>query len=650
MRRLQCLRLRRGGATTSSAIRCCRQPHLRRHLSSSRPATIASHPSLSTDPSPSSASLSSAPLSPPLLPSALYSSLVSSSLLTPDSSQLSVLPLLDDLTRSLVPHQLAMQSYWQALDHHRHLRQQKILEETNRRASPTPNPTPSLLSRVSSLFSSPSPNTSSHPHTLPPPELLSDAYYGLPPPPIAPPPPRGLYLHGSVGCGKTLLLDLLFASTSSLLTHRRRVHYHAFILHLFSLLHTFHCLPSRGVQHPMDYLAAQLVPERHLLLLAFDEVQMTDPTEVRLLLGLFHRLFARGVVMVATGNRGVEEMNRSMMVGDEEWGEMVKEWTGRCRMVHMSGGKDWRRERRDGKAGTAAKRTVGEVMQEMGGDQGGAFPVRGWLSDRQVELLASSPSFPSSPSSPLSRVAFDALYSGLCSLAPTPSSPPPHLPAYLPLHHGRTLEVHDHHPSGICRFSFTALCGWPLGPADYLALASHYHTVFLYDVPEMTSDKRDQVRRFITLVDQLYNSHVVLVMVVEGRGVEVMGEGEVELSEVVEGTQFELEAMRKGVGSGNRDVTRGGSLYSGEDERFALQRCVSRLCEMATTAYISQSHTHAPAHTLGVRCTAAGGHGRPHPSVLPPVCSSSAEERRWKAASTQLHEARMAPADLSVQS
>ena len=623
MRRLRCLR--RGGwaggatASTTPPLTMSRhsQPYYRRHLSSSRPA-LASPLLTTTDSSHNDAFLSSAPLSPPLLPSSLYSSLVSSSLLTPDPSQLSVLPLLDHLTRSLVPHQLAMQAYWQQLDHHHALRQQKIAEETARRLSPSlPASSPSLLSRISSLLSSPSPSSTPSSSSLPPPELLSDDYYGLPPPPTAPTPPMGLYLHGAVGCGKTLLLDLLFTSTSPLLAHRRRVHYHSFILHLFSLLHTFHSLPPHTralLHHPLDYLTSQLIPERHLLLLAFDEVQMVDPTEVRLLLGLFQRLFARGVVMVATGNRAVEDMNRSMMVGEGEWGEMVKEWRGRCAMVQVGGGKDWRKEKREGRAGLGGSgggggggggggaggggRSMGEVMMQMGGDHGlgGAFPARGWLSDAQVELLTSHPSFPSSPSSPLSRAAFDDLYTRLCSLASSPSpspSPSPHPPTYLPLHHSRTLEVVDHHPSGLCRFSFSSLCGRPLGSADYLALASHYHTLFLSEVPEMTVGNRDQVRRFITLVDQLYNHHVVLVMMVEGRGVvEVMGEeeqGQVELAEAVEGTQFELEAMRKGVSSDSRDVSRGGSLYNGEDERFAMQRCVSRLMEMGTRSYIRKA-------------------------------------------------------------
>ncbi|WMV34666.1 hypothetical protein MTR67_028051 [Solanum verrucosum] len=171
----------------------------------------------------------------------------------------------------------------------------------------------------------------------------------------------------------------------------------------------------------------------------------------------------------------------------------------------------------------------------------------------------------------------------------------------IPVMFGRTLEVPES-CNGVARFNFEYLCGRPLGAADYIAVAKNYHTVFISDIPIMSMRIRDKARRFITLIDELYNHHCCLYCSAE-TSVEDLFQG------TAEGTLFDLESFqfeteiegtklrRDVLAEGN--VSSGGApsgittMLSGQEEMFAFRRAVSRLIEMQTPLYVEAvQHLH----------------------------------------------------------
>ncbi|CAH9073281.1 unnamed protein product [Cuscuta epithymum] len=159
---------------------------------------------------------------------------------------------------------------------------------------------------------------------------------------------------------------------------------------------------------------------------------------------------------------------------------------------------------------------------------------------------------------------------------------------------GRTLEV-PQSCNGVARFTFEYLCGRPIGAADYIAIANNYHTVFITDIPVMSMRIRDKARRFITLIDELYNRHCCLYCSAEA-SIDDLFQG------TEEGTLFDMESFQFETeiegGRLRRDVLAEGgissggsptgiiSMLSGQEELFAFRRAVSRLIEMQSRVYL----------------------------------------------------------------
>lgn len=166
--------------------------------------------------------------------------------------------------------------------------------------------------------------------------------------------------------------------------------------------------------------------------------------------------------------------------------------------------------------------------------------------------------------------------------------------ATLPVMFGRTVEVPES-CKGVARFTFEYLCGRPVGAADYIAVAKNYHTIFISEIPAMSMEIRDKARRFITLVDELYNHHCCLVSCAE-TPIDELFQG------TAEGTLFDLESFQFETETEDsrlrRDVLAEGSIsaagspssivkmLSGEEEMFAFARAASRLIEMQTPLYL----------------------------------------------------------------
>ena len=271
--------------------------------------------------------------------------------------------------------------------------------------------------------------------------------------------PHGLYLVGDVGRGKSMLMDLFFDAAD--VPRKRRVHFHAFMqdVHhrIWAWRRTPHRLADPGHDDPIPPLADALAAEA--MLLCFDEFQVNDITDATILGRLFRGLFARGVVMVATSNTRPDDLFADQP-GRDTFLPAIGLLKAHLDVLVLDGARDWRRQRLRGK------------------------PT--WIA----------------PSDSRADAALDQAFTDLTDGA---RAHPERLTVT-----GRSVSV-PMAARGVARFDFDALCNTPLGAGDYLALASHYHALVLDGVPRLSPDNYDVARRFIVLVDALYDHRVKLV-------------------------------------------------------------------------------------------------------------------------------------------
>jgi cell division protein ZapE len=266
--------------------------------------------------------------------------------------------------------------------------------------------------------------------------------------------PNGLYLVGEVGRGKSMLMDLFFATAD--VARKRRIHFHAFVQDAHARIHALRRADPE-LADPVPPLADAIAAEAALL--CFDEFQINDIADAILLGRLFQALFERDVIVVATSNIAPDDLFRGQPGRDAflPFIELIKQ---HLDVLVMEGGHDFRRDLLRG--------------------------VTTWYvpSDQRADMA-------------LDR-AFTELSGGGVPKRKTLTIM------------GRTLVV-PLAAEGVARFDFDALCGQPLGAGDYLALATHFHTLVLDGVPKLSPANYDVARRFIVLVDALYDHRVKLI-------------------------------------------------------------------------------------------------------------------------------------------
>lgn len=279
---------------------------------------------------------------------------------------------------------------------------------------------------------------------------------------------KGLYIHGGVGRGKSMLMDLFFAEVD--IEKKRRVHFHAFMLDVQARLHARR--QRAGKADPLAEVARDLAAEARLL--CFDEFHVVNIADAMILGRLFEALFAEGVVVVATSNwppdRLYEDgLNRQRFL---PFIALLKE---RMAVIELDGPTDYRLER----------------LREL--------PVYHY------------------PLGPTASRALDGIFHALADGEPAD---------FIDIEVGsRRLPV-PQAAGGVARFSFHDLCEKPLGPADYLAIGKRFHSVVLDDVPLLTPDRRNEARRFMTLVDALYECRVMLFMAAAAPAPELYPQGD----------------------------------------------------------------------------------------------------------------------------
>ena len=305
----------------------------------------------------------------------------------------------------------------------------------------------------------------------------------------------GLYLWGGVGRGKSMLMDLFFETAA--IAPKRRVHFHAFMQETHERIFDWRQKEKAGKVKGSDPIPpiAEMVA-REASLLCFDEFQVHDIADASILGRLFAQLFELGVVVVATSNRapdGLYEggLNRHRFL---PFIDLVKT---KMDVLHLDSATDYRLDR-----------------------------IRG-LPVYHTPLGASA------------DAALDDAFEKLTDAVHGE-------PMTLSLK-GRAVEVPEA-MHGVARFSFSDLCARPLGAADYLKIAQSFHTVIIRDVPVLGAEKRNEAKRFVTLIDALYEAKTKLILSAEAPP---------------------------------------SSLYEKGDGAFEFERTVSRLMEMQSADYIA---------------------------------------------------------------
>jgi cell division protein ZapE len=269
--------------------------------------------------------------------------------------------------------------------------------------------------------------------------------------------PHGLYVHGEVGRGKTMLMDLFFQHST--VEHKRRAHFHEFMADVHERIYDYRQGIARGEIADGDVIAltAHAIFEESWLL-CFDEFHVTDIADAMILGRLFAKLLELGTVVVATSNVAPDDLykgglNRSLFL------PFIRQITDHMDVLRLDARTDFRLEKLQG--------------------------VPMWLTPADTEADA----------------ALDRAWSNMSGGAKCKSRD-------IPIK-GRILHV-PCSAHGVARFAFADLCEQPLGASDYLRLAHDYHTILVDHIPVMDFSQRNAAKRFITLIDTLYDNAVKL--------------------------------------------------------------------------------------------------------------------------------------------
>lgn len=306
-------------------------------------------------------------------------------------------------------------------------------------------------------------------------------------------PPQGLYIHGGVGRGKSMLMDLFFASAP--VKAKRRVHFHAFMIEVQQRLHA-----ARDLKKPEPLAPIAEAIAKDAWLLCFDEFHVYTIADAMILGRLFEALFERGVVVVATSNWAPDDLYKDGLQR-ERFLPFIAVLKQKLDVLHLDSGVDYRLARM-----------------------------------RSLEVYHH----------PLGTEADRALDDAFAQLTDNAKGEP----LTVDVAGGRTLTL-QRTALGVARASFEELCQKPLGAADYLALAGSFHTLILQGVPQLNADRHNEARRFMVLVDALYEHKVNLVMSAE---------------------RPPHALYPQGIGA------------------YEFQRTISRLVEMRSTDYIDAPH------------------------------------------------------------
>ncbi|PWZ56142.1 putative ATPase N2B [Zea mays] len=358
--------------------------------------------------------------------------------------------------------------------------------------------------------------------------------------PVAPVAPKGLYLYGNVGSGKTMLMDMFYGATEGVIKHRRRFHFHerrdddkSIHSSAFSWISSlpFDTKIKEWLIGEEKY--KQQTQEKHILLAVADKF-------------LVDRQANKTGASILCFDEIQDGMQRDIFL------ELLSKLDENCNEILVGTEKDYRR----------------------------LIPTEG---STEVHYFW--------PATSDARSMYEAMWHDI-----TDQSGGNIVSVTIPVMFGRSIEI-PQSCNGVARFDFEYLCGRPVGAADYIALARNYHTIFISEIPAMSMKIRDKARRFITLIDELYNHHCRLICLAAS-SIDDLFQGTEEgplfdlesfqFETESEGTKLRRDVLAEGNAGSGPSTTGLVAILSGQEEMFAFRRAISRLIEMQTPLYLER--------------------------------------------------------------
>ncbi|TNN78248.1 Lactation elevated protein 1 [Liparis tanakae] len=343
--------------------------------------------------------------------------------------------------------------------------------------------------------------------------------------------PKGYYIYGDVGTGKTMVMDMFYSYVET--EKKKRVHFHGFMLDVHKRIHRLkRSMPKRKAgkmaksYDPIAPIAEEISEEACVL--CFDEFQVTDIADAMILKQLFENLFLNGVVVVATSNRPPVDLYKNGLQR-VNFVPFIAVLQKHCQTLRLDSGIDYRRRNR---------------------------PSAG-----KLYFLSSEPDVEATLDKKFDELAFKQ----------------------NDITRPRVLNVNNRKVrlnkacGTIADCTFEELCDRPLGASDYLEMCGLFDTIFIRHIPLLTLNQKSQARRLITLVDTLYE-HKVRVVILADYPLDGLFVHRDEYG------HDESHVLMDDLGL-TRDEASSLSIFSGEEEMFAFQRTVSRLTEMQSEEY-----------------------------------------------------------------